>query len=186
VSLIKYQLTNEFPICRHKVDLRISRNMISGVLPTELYSLSGLHFLHLQNCDFTGPLSPGFGEMGNLRNLVLDGNSFTGTIPEELGNLTETCKFKQSSLLLCQRRSSIALKLTFTLHSILQPFHFSALLYLHNNALNGTMPESVCSNREDGLIQLITDCYDTPAQVSCSSNCCTHCYSDLENTLFVV
>ena len=55
----------------------------------ELYSLSQLQDLELDNCNFTGTLSPKIFHMAGMQNLVLAGNNFVGTLPTELGLLTE-------------------------------------------------------------------------------------------------
>jgi hypothetical protein len=148
-------------------------NALSGSLPTELYLLTDLVQLDLNNNLLTGtvdqlgllvdleflqldgtygatiePISSLRFEINpSFQNLTISANDFTGTIPEEMGNLS--------------------LLRTFT---------------IHNTFFSGTMPESVCALRDTNggiLRSLIAECDNIPGvgpQIECETpECCTDC-----------
>lgn len=50
------------------------------------------------------------------------------------------------------------------------------VLEMHNNKLNGAMPQGVCANIDNSEYEfksLTTDCVK---KVTCDSSCCTDCY----------
>ena len=63
----------------------MDETQVKGPFPEEVGDLTQLRYLSIQNNDadsgkITGPL-PSFANLGNLRELYLNGNAFTGTIP---------------------------------------------------------------------------------------------------------
>ena len=75
----------------------------------EVYSVEDTDTLDLYINQLTGSIPPEIGNMTNLTYLYLDDNQLTGEIPPEIGNLTNLTK-----------------------------------LYLFNNQLTGEIPESIC------------------------------------------
>ena len=61
---------------------------LTGPIPPELASLTNLTGLHLFSNQLTGPIPEELGRLTNLQDLSLYDNQLTGTIPPELGNLT--------------------------------------------------------------------------------------------------
>jgi Leucine-rich repeat (LRR) protein len=61
---------------------------LGGIIPDEFYTKwTKMSWLELYSCNFTGPISPLIGNMKGLYVLLLNDNSFTGVIPEELAIL---------------------------------------------------------------------------------------------------
>jgi Leucine-rich repeat (LRR) protein len=61
--------------------------MLSGQLPEELGNLTSLRELYCFDNRFSGYLSPALFGMVNLQYLGLNGNQFTGPIPNEIGSV---------------------------------------------------------------------------------------------------
>ena len=64
-----------------------ARNGLTGPVPTELASLTGLDYLSLSRNDMTGTIPTELSVLPALRTLLLNRNSFVGRIPTELGQL---------------------------------------------------------------------------------------------------
>ncbi|KAL7612388.1 hypothetical protein Lser_V15G05072 [Lactuca serriola] len=70
--------------------LDLSSNSLNGTLPSQLWSLKNLEILDLNQNQLTGPILTSFGSKLDLTILVhldLSGNSFSGTLPSQLGTL---------------------------------------------------------------------------------------------------
>ena len=61
---------------------------LSGTLPVELGSLTGLTQLSIFDTQLTGPIPPELGSLANLTHLSLFRNQLTGPVPAELGRLS--------------------------------------------------------------------------------------------------
>jgi len=70
------------------VQVRLTSNKLTGLIPTELGNLTALGFLDLSGNQLSGPIPTELGNLTALSNLVLSRNNLTGSIPAELGNLT--------------------------------------------------------------------------------------------------
>ena len=68
--------------------LYLNSNDLTGEIPEELGSLSGLRRLYLSSNELTGEVPEELGGLTNLDRLVLSRNGLTGDIPDELENLT--------------------------------------------------------------------------------------------------
>ena len=68
--------------------LYLGSNDLTGEIPEELGSLSGLRRLYLSSNDLTGEIPEELGALTNLDRLVLSFNQLTGAIPVELAGLT--------------------------------------------------------------------------------------------------
>ena len=118
--------------------LNLASNDLNGELPSTLSRLSKLITLSLMDNAFSGPLNGvDFSTMGSLKNLYLQVNQFTGTIPSTL----EACPLLRVVLFSNQLSGKIPAFL----------FNKSSLLVLSlgNNQLTGAIP----SNFEQ-LVQL--------------------------------
>ncbi|CAM6101999.1 unnamed protein product [Calypogeia fissa] len=117
-------------------DILLAGNFLSGTLPDQWGNLSApvvgassLRRIDLRANDFSGPIPPTFGALGNLTFLLLGNNRFTGVIPTELTRLTLLQSLDVSSNLLT---GSIPSQLG------LLPFLSSA--DFTNNSLTGPIP----------------------------------------------
>ena len=70
-------------------DLTISDAFLSGTLPPELGSLSGLATMDLHSNHLYGAIPPELGNVSKLRVPNLANNKSSGSLPPELGNLAE-------------------------------------------------------------------------------------------------
>ena len=78
-------------VLTHLTSLSMDRNgNLDGQLPVELYSLTALRYLYMDQNDLTGPILPGIGYLSLLRELRLDQNALTGQIPDEIGEGCQT------------------------------------------------------------------------------------------------
>jgi len=71
--------------------LQLQNNLLSGTLPPEVASYPYVHIANMANNRITGPLPTFFHPRSlasQVREIILNTNSFTGTIPSELGGLT--------------------------------------------------------------------------------------------------
>jgi Leucine-rich repeat (LRR) protein len=109
--------------------LDLYRNELAGTIPTELGNLSNLTWLFLHNNDLTGTIPTELGNLSNLTRLYLSTNDLTGTIPTELGNLSNLTSLSLSGN-----------ELTGTIPTELGNLSNLGELYLHNNELTGTIP----------------------------------------------
>jgi hypothetical protein len=67
---------------RNLTHYEVGNSALSGAIPAELFSLSTLEVLHLQNATFSGTLSDSdFVKLKSLRELWLNNNDFSGEIP---------------------------------------------------------------------------------------------------------
>ena len=69
------------------LDLRWNR--LSGSIPLELSSLANLSGLYLSGNELSGSIPPELGGLAELTRLYLNGNELSGPIPPELGGLAE-------------------------------------------------------------------------------------------------
>ncbi len=68
--------------------LLLAHNNLTEQMPSELGSLSNLHWLNLGGNELTGEIPTELGSLSNLRRLELWGNQLTGEIPGWLGSLS--------------------------------------------------------------------------------------------------
>ena len=121
-------------------NISLTTNNLSGTIPPELETLSGLTRLSFQNNKLSGTIPPELGNLSNLTTLNLRMNQVSGMIPTKLGELTELV-----SLFLNDN------KLSGTIPTKLGELTELVRLYLHKNQLNGTIPAEL------GMLSKLTD-----------------------------
>lgn len=118
------------------------------------------HFFAYNN-KFSGKF-PIFDGMQNLVKLRLDGNSLTGTLGNEIGELDALEELMVSS-------NNIEGTLPASLGNLLN----LKRLMIHQNDITGSVPDEVCAlERDHALDELVADCDN--GGIACS--CCTECY----------
>ena len=68
--------------------LDLSRNQLSGVIPTTIGGLKDLVTISLAGNQFQGPIPGSFGSLISLESLDLSGNNLSGKIPKSLEALS--------------------------------------------------------------------------------------------------
>ena len=109
--------------------LYLSSNDLTGEIPEELSSLSGLRRLYLSSNELTGEVPEELGGLSGLRRLYLSSNDLTGEIPEELGTLTDLDQLVLSSN-----------RLTGAIPDALENLTNLEWLVIGNNELDGEIP----------------------------------------------
>ena len=91
LELSRNRLTGPIPTALANLvqleNLDLAANNLGGPIPPELGSLTQLSSLILSTNDLSGPIPVELGNLANLRRLKLGGNELSGPIPTELGNL---------------------------------------------------------------------------------------------------
>ncbi|WCJ34722.1 Leucine-rich repeat transmembrane protein kinase [Euphorbia peplus] len=111
-------IPTEFGNLSHLVELDLTRNYLSGTIPTTLAQLPNLQtlallgnrlngsippqianistlvVLNLEDNLLGGPLPANLGNLMNLERLLLSANNFTGSIPKSFGNLKNLTDFR--------------------------------------------------------------------------------------------
>mmetsp|Transcript_33 Transcript_33/g.50 ORF Transcript_33/g.50 Transcript_33/m.50 type:complete len:398 (+) Transcript_33:87-1280(+) len=77
--------------------IKLHRNHITGLIPTELSQLTQLEYLGLEENDLVGEIPGALGELQSLTGLVLFGNRLEGKIPDQLCDLQEETTFTYES-----------------------------------------------------------------------------------------
>lgn len=102
--------------------------------------------------------------MAALQELYLEENRLSGTLPAELGRLSELTFFYVFDNFLSGSIPSEYAMLT-RLNTV----------YFEMNDLKGTMDDAFCKSRLEPIPLLWADCFE-PVEITCS--CCTHCCND--------
>ncbi|XP_039056779.1 systemin receptor SR160-like [Hibiscus syriacus] len=121
--------------CSTLVELVLSSNNLSGMLPTGFASCSSLKSFDVSTNNFTGRLPIEiFQNMNSLKKLGLAFNYFSGPLPESLSSL-----FNLEALDLSSNRFSGSIPISLCEN----PTNRLQVLYLHNNILIGSIPASL-------------------------------------------
>ena len=97
------------------------------------YSIENTTELDLGGQGLTGSIPPEIGSLTNLRHLYLYNNQLTGSIPSEIGKLTNLTHLYLDNN-----------QLTGSIPSEIGNLKNLTRLYLENNQLTGVIPESIC------------------------------------------
>jgi len=119
----------------------------------------------------------------------LDSNTITGTLPTELGLLTElasvsltnatltgTIPTQMGDLTNLRRLWLYNNQLTGTIPTQLDQLTKLEILELYHNSLTGSVPQGVCTNVDSSAYQFKSLTADCVSEVQCSKSCCTQCY----------
>ncbi|KAL8513151.1 hypothetical protein ACS0TY_019367 [Phlomoides rotata] len=112
--------------------ISLSKNKLSGEIPSNLSQCQQLQELFLSYNSFSGQIPAAFGKLTSLRNLYLAGNYLNGVIPKEMGNLQDLVE-----LYIEDNQITGALPINISNMSSLQ------LLILWDNKLSGNLPSDI-------------------------------------------
>ncbi|KAI5082815.1 hypothetical protein GOP47_0002558 [Adiantum capillus-veneris] len=149
------------------LDLSYNRNL-TGSLPLQLFRLTNLTELYLQDCGFYGSLPQDLGNFVSLTTLSLNRNFFSGSIPHTIGQLSELVWLDLSSNELSGNLPLSLARLRRARHFHLQGNSFSGVipagifnsklplihLLLHNNSFEGSIPADIGSLKELDIMRL--------------------------------
>jgi len=134
-------------------EIKLGDNSLSGMLPSELGSLTNLQTLDLHNSSLSGTIPSWLGSLTNLQTLDLHNSSLSGTIPSWLGSLSNLQKLRLqsnslsgtlpselSSLTNLQTLDLSVNNLSGKIPSWLGSLTNLQTLDLENNSLSGTLP----------------------------------------------
>ncbi len=117
---------------RHLRKLVLSINEISGVIPADLQYLQSLEVLNLSHNNFEGSISGFIGNLSNLLELSVEGNTkMSGTLPIEIGNLKSLRSLK------------IQGAIEGTIPSIIGDLTSLKLLYISGERVSGSIPVEI-------------------------------------------
>lgn len=121
--------------------------------------------LWLDSNKVTGTIPTEMGLLTELASISITNATLTGTIPSELGDL--------SSL---RRLWLYSNQLTGTIPASLRRLTELEVLELHENNLGGEMPQGICDVIGSSDYEFKTLTSDCKGSVSCDRSCCTDCY----------
>ncbi|KAL3527901.1 hypothetical protein ACH5RR_012557 [Cinchona calisaya] len=122
-------------LCTSLVELDLSNNNLSGMVPESFGACSVLELFDISNNNFSGELPVDIlVEMSNLKNLFLSFNNFAGSLPESLSKLVNLETLDVSS-------NNFSGVIPFGICQ--DPKNSLKVLYLQNNMLTGPIPESL-------------------------------------------
>ncbi|XP_057799950.1 probable LRR receptor-like serine/threonine-protein kinase At1g56140 [Salvia miltiorrhiza] len=85
---ISGELPQELFLLTELMDLNLNQNVLNGSIPPEIGQLSKMAYLALGINNFTGSVPAVLGNLTRLRSLSFGSNNLQGSLPRELGNLT--------------------------------------------------------------------------------------------------
>jgi hypothetical protein len=121
--------------------------------------------------------------------LWLDNNKITGTIPTEIGLLTELASISMTNATLSgpiptEMGNLVSLRrlwlynnqLTGTIPAVLNQLTELEVLELHFNKIGGAMPQGICAIIDKAPYNFKSLTSDCVKNVQCDGKCCTDCY----------
>eukprot|EP00250_Pteridium_aquilinum_P033834 c643_g1_i1 orf=149-2941(+) len=162
------------------LDLSYNGNL-TGSLPPQLFRLTNLTQLYLQNCGFYGALPQDLGNLINLNSLSLNQNFFSGSIPHTIGQLSQLVWLDLSSNQLSGNLPLSLSSLTRAKHFHLQVNRLSGVIpagifnsklplihvLLHNNSFEGQIPADIGHLTELDILRLDQNSFtDIPASIA--------------------
>ncbi|CAI0451324.1 unnamed protein product [Linum tenue] len=167
------------------VSLSIPKKKLYGFLPAALGSLPDLRHINLRNNRFFGSLPAAlFSQARGLQSLVLYGNSFSGSLPDEIGKLTylQSLDLSQnlfngsipSSIVQCKRLRTLDLSQNNFTASLPSGFGSGLVslekLDLSFNKFNGSIPSDVGNlSSLQGTVDLSHNFFTGPIPASLGS-----------------
>jgi len=134
-------------------EIKLGDNSLSGMLPSELGSLTNLQTLDLHNSSLSGKIPSWLGSLTTLQTLDLHNSSLSGTIPSWLGSLSNLQKLRNSlsgtlpselsSLTTLQTLDLSVNNLSGKIPSWLGSLTTLQTLDLDSNDLSGTIPSEL-------------------------------------------
>lgn len=112
-----------------------------------------------------GTIPTEVGLMSNLASFSVAKGSLTGTIPTEFGKLDQL-----------RRLWLFENDLTGKIPESLNNLQLLEVLELHSNNLVGDMPQGVCASISDAEYEYKSLTSDCKSEVNCGKSCCTKCY----------
>ncbi|XP_057483430.1 LOW QUALITY PROTEIN: receptor-like protein 2 [Actinidia eriantha] len=150
---------------------RAGFNLLSGLLPFDIYNVTTLREMSLPRNQLSGPIGDGIVQLSNLNTFELYSNELNGEIPRDIGRLSslEHLLLQSNSLrgnlppslMQCANLTTINIRNNF-LEGDISAFDFSGLqklrtLDLGNNSLTGYLPLSLTSCMSLMTIRLDTN-----------------------------
>lgn len=112
--------------------LDVSKNILTGEIPSAIWSMSMLRELSLWKNDLSGTISPLVSGISSLEKLYLDSNNLDGTLPSELFSLQNLTSF-----------SAFNNKLKGTIPTEIAKLTNLQTLWLSSNLLSGRIPAEI-------------------------------------------
>ena len=160
--------------------LFLANNRLSGTFPSLLTSLESLEDLSLSRNNFRGPISRHQWEfMGRLNDAPINGNKFTGTLPNDIGSMLVAnqkyfnVNYNELSGTLpnsfARVTSLLWLEVDFNRLTGTIPGNLSvSMLSLRGNNFTGEVPASTCQSVVDNDGYILHDCNSS---LICTCNC---------------
>ncbi|PIN16407.1 Serine/threonine protein kinase [Handroanthus impetiginosus] len=135
--------------------LHLSRNLLSGQIPFDIYKCSELMHLRLSFNHFNGSLPSSIGRLNKLQELYVGVNSFQGGVPSSLRNLSRLRVLSMRGVSLTGQIPSFIFNMSSlewinfannSLSGSLPLYHNLPnleVLYLHSNMLTGKLVEKI-------------------------------------------
>jgi Leucine-rich repeat (LRR) protein len=123
--------------------LQMNDNQITGPLPSGLGKLINLQFIYLQNNKISGSIPSNIGDLVNLQRLFLKNNQLSGSIPESIGGL-------RSLERLYLEKNQLSGSIPSSMGDLVNLLG----LYLSSNPVSGSIPDTLGNLTKLQMLQL--------------------------------